>query len=119
MADAGTQSDADQAVLTEKVEEAFMPQVTEAARDSLRQMVRTMLPAVAEKIVREEIQRIQEEERSVEIEDSRLSAAVHEAFSQQMESMTREMVRESVAEMLPKLAEKMVLEEIERIKSAG
>ena len=117
VADGGTLSDSEQVALADQLKKTFTPQITGATKDGVREMVRAMLPEMAEKIVREEIQRIHEEERSVEIDESRLSAAIHEAFAPQVEYMAREMVRELVGDMLPKMTEKMVADEIERIKT--
>ncbi|MBF0357946.1 MAG: hypothetical protein HQL70_05010 [Magnetococcales bacterium] len=107
-------------VLEEKIQEAIVKDVTgEVTKNSVQEMVRAMLPEMAEKIVREEIARIHAEERSVEIDGKHLTAAIKEAFAPEVESMAREMVKEMVADMLPQLAVKMVASEIERIKTAS
>jgi cell pole-organizing protein PopZ len=119
VADSGNLSDSDKVALDGQVKEALAKQVTSGAKDSMRDLVRVMLPQIAQKVVKEEIGRIHAEERSVEIDGEHLTAAVREAFAPQVETMARDMVKELVAEILPKLAEEMVLGEIERIKNQG
>jgi predicted component of type VI protein secretion system len=117
--DSGSLSGSDKVALDEQVKAAFVKQVTSGAKDSMRDLVRVMLPEIAQKVVKEEIGRIHAKERSVEIDGEHLTAAVREAFAPQVETMARDMVKELVAEMLPKLAEEMVISEIERIKMQG
>ncbi|MBF0379439.1 MAG: hypothetical protein HQL69_00350 [Magnetococcales bacterium] len=119
IADSGALSGSDKETLGEQVKEAFAKQVSDGAKDSMRDLVRVMLPEIAQKVVQEEIGRIHAEERSVAIDGEHLTAAVRDAFAPQVEAMARDMVKDLVAEMLPKLAEEMVLGEIERIKNQG
>ncbi|MBF0454690.1 MAG: hypothetical protein HQL72_07700 [Magnetococcales bacterium] len=117
MADEVTLQTSQQNPLTDQLKELFVPQITQSARDGIQEMVRVLLPVLAEKIVREEIQTIYQAEQSVEIDPEQLRAAIQQAFTPQVESIAREMVQDQVARMLPSLAEKKVLEEIERVKS--
>ncbi|MBF0444436.1 MAG: hypothetical protein HQL68_02520 [Magnetococcales bacterium] len=119
VAESGGLSDSNKIALDEQVKGAFVKQVSSGAKDSMRDLVRAMLPQIAQKVVQEEIGRIHAQERSVAIDSEHLTAAIREAFAPQVETMARDMVKELVAEMLPKLAEEMVLGEIERIKNQG
>ncbi|MBF0193201.1 MAG: hypothetical protein HQL71_01535 [Magnetococcales bacterium] len=119
IADSGGLSGSDKVVLDEQAKKAFAKQISSGAKDSMRDLVRVMLPEIAQKIVQEEIVRIHAQERSADIDSEHLTNAVREAFAPQVETIARDMVKELVAEMLPKLAEEMVLGEIERIKNQG
>lgn len=53
------------------------------------------------------------------VDGEALAAAVRQAFAAEMEQWSREVASAMVSKMLPELAERMVREEIERIKKEG
>ncbi|MBF0446615.1 MAG: hypothetical protein HQL67_00270 [Magnetococcales bacterium] len=97
------------------------PELTDLTKTSIQEMVRLLLPALATQVIQEEIEKIHQEERDhpFELDQNALTAAVHRAFASQIESLTREMIQNSINQQLPAVAEQLVQAEIERIKLGG
>ena len=97
---------------------AATPEVTDATRTMARELVQSLLPGLAEKVIREEIERIQAEVQNRE-DNPALAPLVHAAFAPRVMAVAREMARELVAEALPNVAERLVKKEIKRLEALG
>ncbi|MEO5346568.1 MAG: DUF2497 domain-containing protein [Magnetococcus sp. YQC-9] len=85
-------------------------------RDGLAELVRAHLPELARRVIGEEIERIRAEEMSLPTDPTELAAVLREAFSPLVERIARETARSMLQESLPAMAERLVREEIERIR---
>lgn len=88
--------------------------ISAGAKDPLGELVRILLPELAQKIIQEEIRRIREEEMPIP-QGEELAALIKDAFTPRVEYIAKEMVREMVAVALPGIAQRLVLEELARI----
>lgn len=61
----------------------------------------------------------QSQQRSIPLDEAALAAAVRNAFAAEVQAWSREVTQGMVREMLPALAERLVREEIDRIKREG
>ncbi len=91
-------------------------QISAGAKEAMTELVRRLLPELAQKIIQEEILRIREEESSLP-QGEALAILIKEAFAPRVEQITKEMVRELVMATLPDVAERLLREEIENLKN--
>lgn len=84
------------------------PWVTDETRRMLRAVVRARLPDIAERLIQDE--RV----RAFGLSRVAWEALVQEAFADQVTALTRLLLVRHVAEMLPRIAERVVLAEIAR-----
>ncbi|MEO5377569.1 MAG: hypothetical protein H7832_07280 [Magnetococcus sp. DMHC-6] len=102
------------------VREAFAPAIGAAVRQAVQGHLRTFVseqfPQMAEKMLRAEIARLEQQEGGVVVEERDLGQVVADVFGARIESIARAITRQLVAEQLPAIAERLVTEEIARIK---
>lgn len=92
--------------------------ITDSTRDMARELIRTLLPQIASKVVQEEIDRIKNVDSDKEKESSLdFDQMVRDVFAPQVEIIARELSRQQVAKTLPNVAERMVLEEIQKLQA--
>ncbi|MBF0182201.1 MAG: hypothetical protein HQM03_19470 [Magnetococcales bacterium] len=98
------------------MQESLTSNLSSSAKEALREWMRTLLPEIARKVIDEEIQRIRAEEMALP-QGEELSRLIREAFTPRVEHIAREMIRDMARDALPVAAERLVREEIEKIKN--
>ncbi|MBF0369611.1 MAG: chemotaxis protein CheX [Magnetococcales bacterium] len=105
--------------ISDTIEKALAPGIREVIREStsetVGELVREALPRVAEGLVREEIERIKREGDDG-LSEASLAKAVESAFTPQVTEIAQTTAREMTRDLLPGIAEKLVQDEIRRIK---
>ena len=101
-----------------KQELSDCPQNSPEFRTLAQEWIQSLLPGLAEKVIREEVERIQAEAQN-RVDPPALARLVHTAFAPRVPEIAREVAREWVAEALPNVAERMVQDEIKRLEALG
>ncbi|MBF0423639.1 MAG: hypothetical protein HQL73_11680 [Magnetococcales bacterium] len=87
----------------------------ESTREMVRQWVRAMLPRIAEPLIREEIVRLREQELG-RVAPEVMAEAIRAWLEPRIESVARQTIRDMVREVLPEVAERLIKEEIQKIR---
>ncbi len=90
-------------------------QIPAQTRDLLRELVRMTLAKTARKIIHQEIDVIRRQEVE-HWQQAELDEVVRVAFASRVKPIARELTQKMVTKILPDVAEKMILEEIKKIK---